>query len=66
MANWRPKKEGQKYYFPSIYFGTAYAGFDIWSFNRLHGDRYRAGMVCRTKKEALELAEKMLEVTKGR
>lgn len=60
MDRWRPK-EGQRYYFP---YGTPAVASDIWENKRLDGDRYQAGMVCRTKKKALELSQKLLEVLK--
>ena len=63
MDRWR-LKEGQRYYFPSVYYGTPAVASDIWENKRLDGDRYQAGMVCRTKKKALELARKMLAVAK--
>ena len=61
MDRWRPK-EGQRYYFPSVYYGTPAVASDIWENKRLDGDRYQAGMVCRTKKKALELSQKLLDV----
>ena len=56
MDRWRPK-EGQQYYFPSVYYGTPAVASDIWENRRLDGNRYQAGMVCRTKKIALELSQ---------
>ena len=61
MDRWRPK-EGQRYYFPSVYYGLPDVASGIWENRRLDGYRYQAGMVCRTKKRALELSQKFLEV----
>ena len=63
MDRWIPK-EGQRYYFPSVYYGIPDVASDIWENRRLDGYRYQAGMVCRTKKRALELSQKLLEVLK--
>lgn len=63
-SKWRPRV-GKRYYYPSVDIGTPYAEPGTWSgIRRLEADRYNAGMICRTKKEALELAQKMLAVAK--
>lgn len=57
---WKPR-EGEKYYVPRIafqpenrhsYYYWGNSGFDI--------ERYKMGIVCRTKEEAIALTEKML------
>ncbi|MCI7235465.1 MAG: hypothetical protein MR553_04945 [Veillonellaceae bacterium] len=57
---WKPRK-GEKYYVPRIaarpenrhsYYYWGNSGFDI--------ERYKMGIVCRTKEEAISLTEKML------
>lgn len=65
-SKWRPKI-GKRYYYPSVDTGTPYAEPGTWSgIRRLEVDRYNAGMICRTKGKALELAQKMLAVAKER
>ena len=65
MDRWRPK-EGQRYYFPSVYYGTPAVASDIWENRRLDGDRYQVGIICESKKEAIEMAKKMLDIAKER
>ena len=61
---WKPR-EGEKYYVPRIafqpenrhsYYYWGNSGFDI--------ERYKMGIVCKTKEEATKLANKMLAVLK--
>ena len=60
--NWIPE-QGQKYYYPIIHYGTAYAGISTWDSNcRRMGERYRAGLVFRTREEAVKLGKRMLAV----
>ena len=65
MDRWRPK-EGKRYYFPSVYYGTPAVASDIWENRRLDGDRYQVGIICESKKEAIEMAKKMLDIAKER
>ena len=65
MDRWRPK-EGQRYYFPSVYYGTPAVASDIWENRRLDRDRYQVGIICESKKEAIEMAKKMLDIAKER
>lgn len=63
MSKWKPKV-GETYYLPWL------CDFDvdcidiIWNGTSFDEKRYASGFVCRTMKEALELAEKMLAVAK--
>lgn len=60
-------EDWERYYYPSVDTGTPYAEPGTWGgIRRLEADRYNAGMICRTKEEALELAQKMLAVAKER
>lgn len=61
---WKPQK-GEKYYVPRIafqpenrhsYYYWGNSGFDI--------ERYKMGIVCRTKEEAITMTKKMLTVAK--
>lgn len=58
---WKPAKN-QEYYMPSIEDGYAsFCGY-TWSDNRKCENRYNSGLVCRTEDEAIEKAEKILEL----
>ena len=65
MSKWKPKV-GETYYLPWL------CDFDvdcidiIWNDTSFDEKRYASGFVCRTTKEALELARKMLAVAKER
>ena len=62
---WKPKV-GETYYVPKLDDYEADYIDIIWSDFPWDEVRYNAGFVCRTKEEALELAEKMLTVAKER
>lgn len=65
MTKWRPKI-GETYYTPYLLSGEAYfIDFD-WSGDLKDNNLYENGLVCRTKIEALALAEKMLAVARER
>lgn len=59
---WKPVK-GQEYYMPNIENGHADYCVYVWSNNHKCEDRYNSGLICRTKNEAIEKAEDILEYT---
>lgn len=63
MTKWKPKI-GETYYIPKLADYEADYIDIIWSDFPWDDVRYSAGFVCRTKEEALELAERMLAVAK--
>ena len=63
MTKWKPKV-GEAYYVPKLDDYKADYIDIVWSDFPWDDVRYNAGFVCRTKEEALELAEKMLDVAK--
>lgn len=60
---WKPKV-GETYYMPWLYDCDLDCIDIIWNGTSLDEKRYASGFVCRTMKEALELAGKMLAVAK--
>lgn len=61
---WRPQK-GDKYYIP--YIATLPQNMyneDCWGNHDIDMKRYRMGLVCKTKEEAVALTKKMLAVAK--
>ena len=62
---WKPKV-GETYYMPWLYDCDLDCIDIIWNGTSLDEKRYVSGFVCRTMKEALELAGKMLAVAKYR
>lgn len=64
---WKPKK-GDSFFMPGIFGGIAVVEDAIWNENK--GDdeiderHYNAGLVCRTREEAMAKAKTMLEVAK--
>lgn len=65
MTKWKPKV-GETYYIPWITDNEADYIDIIWSDFPWDERWYTTGIVCRTKEEALELAERMLAVAKER
>ena len=65
VKNWKPKV-GETYYFPWLYDCDVDCIDIIWNDTPWDEKRYASGFVCRTMKEALELAGKMLAVAKYR
>ena len=65
VKNWKPKV-GETYYFPWLYDCDLDCIDIIWNGTSFDKKRYASGFVCRTMKEALELAGKMLAVAKYR
>ena len=65
MPKWKPNF-GDEYYIPCVSFGMALADCKIWLSTADDITRHGAGIVFRTRKEALGLAEKMLAVAKER
>ena len=59
---WRPSR-GDVYYRPSVTSISKYIKL-IWSGSRNDEGSYQQGLVLRTKKEAVELAEEMLDVAR--
>lgn len=59
-------KVGETYYMPWLYDCDLDCIDIIWNGTSLDEKRYASGFVCRTMKEALELAGKMLAVAKYR
>ena len=59
MSKWKPKV-GETYYMPWLYDCDVDCIDIIWNGTSLDEKRYATGFVCRTMKEALELARKML------
>ena len=57
-----PRKE-EYYYVPDINAGDKYFCC-IWYGNEVDMERYHAGLVCRTKNEAVKLAQRMLKLAK--
>jgi len=60
---WKPE-EDEIYYIPIVAGGTADYDYHYWNNEQIDLPRYNANLVCRTKEEALEKAEKMLAVVK--
>ena len=60
---WKPKV-GETYYMPWLYDCDLDCIDIIWNGTSFDEKRYASGFVCRTMKEALELAGKMLAVAK--
>lgn len=60
---WKPQ-DNDKYYFPNVQCGEAYATAAIWLDRPNDRQRYEAGMVCKTADESVEKAEKMLAALK--
>ena len=60
---WKPKV-GETYYLPWLYDCDLDCIDIIWNGTSFDEKRYASGFVCRTMKEALELARKMLAVAK--
>lgn len=64
MTKWKPEI-GETYYIPDMFFeGKEDILAYIWSDSELDYRKYEAGIVCRTKEEAVELSSKMLMVAK--
>ena len=59
---WRPSR-GDVYYMPSVTSIGKYIKL-FWTCSRNDEDSYQQGLVLRTKKEAVELAEEMLDVAR--
>ena len=59
---WRPSR-GDVYYMPSVTSIGKYIKL-FWTDSRNDEDSYQQGLVLRTKKEAIELAEEMLDVAR--
>lgn len=64
MTKWKPEI-GETYYIPDMFCeGKEDILAYIWSDSELDYRKYEAGIVCRTKEEAIELSSKMLMVAK--
>ena len=63
VKNWKPKV-GETYYMPWLYDCDLDCIDIIWNGMPWDEKRYVSGFVCRTMKEALDVAEKMLAVAK--
>ena len=63
MTKWKPKV-GETYYLPWVYDCDLDCIDIIWNGTPWDEKRYASGFVCRTMKEALNVAEKMLAVAK--
>lgn len=63
MTKWKPKV-GETYYLPWLYDCDVDCIDIIWNGTFFDEKRYASGFVCRTMKEALDVAEKMLAVAK--
>lgn len=64
MTKWKPEI-GETYYIPDMFFkGKEDILAYIWSDSELDYRKYEAGIVCRTKEEAIELSDKMLMIAK--
>lgn len=65
MSKWKPEV-GETYYIPCL-IGIYSECLDfVWNDHPWDRRRYAAGIICRTKDEAIELAQKMLAVAKER
>ena len=64
MTKWKPKV-GETYYMPWLYDCELDCIDIIWNGTSFDEKRYASGFVCRTMKEALDVAEKMLAVARG-
>ena len=62
---WKPDF-GEIYYFPLIHGEVGGYLPAIWHGGEIDNERYKMGVVCRTKSETIELARKMLAVAKER
>ena len=63
MSKWKPKV-GETYYLPWLYDCELDCIDIIWNGTSFDEKRYASGFVCRTMKEALDVAEKMFAVAK--
>lgn len=63
MSKWKPKV-GETYYLPWLYDCDVDCIDIIWNGTPWDEKRYTSGFVCRTTKEALDVAKKMLAVAK--
>ena len=61
---WRPSRS-DTYYMPSVTSIDKYIKL-FWTGSKNNEDSYQQGLVLRTKKEAVELAEEMLDVARKR
>ena len=61
---WKPSY-GEVYYMPSVINENKYVRL-FWHDSGTYENFYQQGMVCRTKEEAIELAEEMLAIAKDR
>ena len=59
---WKPQR-GETYYMPSVTSIGKYIKL-FWTGSRNDEGSYQQGLVLRTKKEAVELAEEMLDITR--
>ena len=62
--HWKPEY-GEKYYIPSIGNTSGYDSF-YWQRDDLDEKYYNLGIICKSKKEAIVLRQKMLAVVKDR
>ena len=60
---WKPKI-GEMYYFPLIHGEVGGPLPALWQDSEVDNERYKMGVVCRTKSETVELARKMLAVAR--
>lgn len=61
---WRPSRD-DAYYMPSIISIGKYIKL-FWTGSKNDEDSYQQGLVCKTSREAIELAEEMLDVARKR
>ena len=64
-TKWKPEV-GKMYYFPLIHGEVGGPMPALWQDSEVDNERYKMGIVCRTKSETIELARKMLAVAKER
>ena len=65
MGKWKPELWGNDYF--SLIRGEVGGPMPaLWQDSEVDNERYKMGVVCRTKSETVELARKMLAVAKER
>lgn len=62
---WKPSHYNEVYYLPSIISIGKYIKL-FWAGSESDKSSYQQGLICRTKEEAIELAEEMLDIARKR
>lgn len=65
MSKWKPEWD-ERYYIPCVCAGVGDFHWCRWRNDKLDYLRYDTGIICESKKEAIEMAKKMLMVAEER